>query len=175
MEVWRGIHEGLNAVIVNPSVIIGPGMWMGPGRQLFYAIQEGLKYYPLGSSGYVDVRDVARIMVSLSGKPVTGERFILNAGQMTHREFMQHLATAFGKQGPEIPVTPLLASAAVISESIRAFFSGSAPRINRRTFKIASENLSYSNNKIREALGFTFIPIEDSVKSSVQLFRDHCR
>jgi len=26
MEIWRGIHEGLQAVIVNPSVIIGPGM-----------------------------------------------------------------------------------------------------------------------------------------------------
>ncbi|WP_317044313.1 SDR family NAD(P)-dependent oxidoreductase [Pedobacter ginsengisoli] len=26
MEVWRGIAEGLDAVIVNPSVIIGPGL-----------------------------------------------------------------------------------------------------------------------------------------------------
>ncbi|MDO9615746.1 MAG: NAD-dependent epimerase/dehydratase family protein, partial [Bacteroidota bacterium] len=27
MEVWRGIEEGLEAVIVNPSIIIGPGNW----------------------------------------------------------------------------------------------------------------------------------------------------
>ena len=27
MEVWRGIEEGLDAVIVNPSIIIGPGNW----------------------------------------------------------------------------------------------------------------------------------------------------
>ena len=27
MEVWRGVHEGLNAVIVNPGVIIGNGFW----------------------------------------------------------------------------------------------------------------------------------------------------
>lgn len=26
-EVWRGIEEGLNAVIVNPSIIIGPVNW----------------------------------------------------------------------------------------------------------------------------------------------------
>ena len=27
MEVWRGIEEGLEAVIVNPSIILGPGNW----------------------------------------------------------------------------------------------------------------------------------------------------
>ena len=27
MEVWRGIGEGLNAVIVNPVIILGPGNW----------------------------------------------------------------------------------------------------------------------------------------------------
>src|SRR5438874_1405767 len=26
-EVWRGIGEGLNAVIVNPGIILGPGDW----------------------------------------------------------------------------------------------------------------------------------------------------
>ena len=27
MEVWRGVEEGLNSVIVNPCVIFGPGDW----------------------------------------------------------------------------------------------------------------------------------------------------
>ncbi len=67
MEVWRGIYEGLNAVIVNPSVIIGPGMWMGPAGQLFNRILKGLNFFPAGSSGYVDVRDVATAMVKLAG------------------------------------------------------------------------------------------------------------
>ena len=26
-EVWRGIEEGLNAVIVNPGIILSPGFW----------------------------------------------------------------------------------------------------------------------------------------------------
>jgi len=53
MEVWRGINEGLNAVIVNPSIIIGPGVWTGPFGQLFHIVYNGLKYYPVGSSGYM--------------------------------------------------------------------------------------------------------------------------
>ena len=27
MEVWRGVGEGLNAVMVNPVIILGPGDW----------------------------------------------------------------------------------------------------------------------------------------------------
>jgi nucleoside-diphosphate-sugar epimerase len=29
MEVWRGIGEGLEAVIVNPVIILGNGDWNG--------------------------------------------------------------------------------------------------------------------------------------------------
>ncbi len=56
MEVWRGINEGLQAVIVNPSIIVGPGMWYGSWEGIFKQIQNGLNYYPAGSSGYIDVR-----------------------------------------------------------------------------------------------------------------------
>ena len=162
MEVWRGIHEGLDAVIVNPSVIIGPGMWMGPGKHLFSAVKKGLKFYPPGSSGYVDVRDVVRMMILLCESGITGERFIVNAGHMTHREFLNLLAVAFGKRGPDKLISPRLAQIAVLGETFRAFVSGSSPRINRRTFSIASENLQYSSKKITEALGVTFTSIEES-------------
>jgi nucleoside-diphosphate-sugar epimerase len=171
MEVWRGIHEGLEAVIINPSVIIGPGMWMGPGKYLFSAVKKRLNFYPPGSSGYVDVRDVARIMILLCESGIAGERFIVNAGHMTHCEFLNLLAEAFGKKGPEKLISPLMAQIAILGETFRAFVSGSSPRINRRTFSIASEDLQYSSKKITETLGVTFISIEESVKSAVQIFK----
>ena len=171
MEVWRGIHEGLDAVIVNPSVIIGPGMWSGPGKYLFYALEKGIKYYPPGSSGYVDVRDVARIMILLCESGISGERYILNAGHMAHREFMSLIAKAFGKKGPDTILTPLLARIAVIGESLMALVTGNDRRINPRTFGIASEELRYSSSKITKALGVTFTSIEDSVNSAVQIFK----
>lgn len=39
-EVWRGLAEGLNAVIVNPSVIIGDGDWKKVHRA-FLQLPEG--------------------------------------------------------------------------------------------------------------------------------------
>jgi len=47
-EIWRGIEEGLNAYIVNPSVILGPGFWDGGNSGLFSLVWKGLKYYTQG-------------------------------------------------------------------------------------------------------------------------------
>ncbi|MCU0370166.1 MAG: NAD-dependent epimerase/dehydratase family protein, partial [Bacteroidales bacterium] len=64
-EVWRGTAEGLDAVIVNPSIILGvAGNSQGSSR-LFNTVWQGLKVYPPGKNGFVDVRDVARAMILL--------------------------------------------------------------------------------------------------------------
>jgi len=170
MEVWRGIYEGLNAVIVNPSVITGPGMWLGPGKQLFSAIYKGLKFYPSGSSGYVDVRDVARSMILLTESNLTGERYILSAENIRHQQYMNLIADAMCRPRPVYLINPLLGRIAVMADSLRNLFTGLPPRINLKTLEIASETLLYSNAKICNTLGISFISIEESVKLAVQLF-----
>ena len=42
-EVWRGVSEGLNSIIVNPSVILGPGDWTKGSSQMFEKVWNGLK------------------------------------------------------------------------------------------------------------------------------------
>ncbi len=170
MEVWRGIHEGLNTVIVNPSVIIGPGMWLGPGKQILSRIQKGLKYYPSGSSGYVDVRDVARAMVLLTEGPHNGERFIINSENISHRHYLDLIADALDKPRPARIISPLLQEMAISFEFLRKAITGLTPRINRQTLSIASENLAYSNDKVRKATGINFITVEESVYTAIKLY-----
>jgi dihydroflavonol-4-reductase len=172
MEVWRGIHEGLNAYIVNPSVIIGPGMWTGPGSKLWQSVIKGLKYYPTGSTGFVDVRDVASIMVKLSQMDIMGNRYILNAGHLSHREFLTLLAKDLHVREPYVPVTHLLAKAALFLESLRAIITRTDKRFNSRTLNIASKNLLYSNRKVRELPGISFISVEESIHSAVKIFQN---
>jgi nucleoside-diphosphate-sugar epimerase len=171
MEVWRGINEGLEAFIVNPSVIIGPGMWLGPGKELFLRMKKGLKFYPPGSSGYVDVRDVARIMVILMDSGVSGERFILTSGNISHKEFMGILAAGLGSAAPVKLITPVLANAVLLYEGIRSLFTCKPPRVNPQTFKIANSELTYSNAKITGKLGYTFRRIEDSLNDAVKVYK----
>src|SRR6202012_1816719 len=49
MAVWRGIAEGLDAVIVNPTIIIGVSSGPKGSGALFEAVRKGLKFYTGGS------------------------------------------------------------------------------------------------------------------------------
>jgi len=170
MEVWRGIHEGLQAVVVNPSVIIGPGMWLGSAGNLLENMRKGLRFYPEGSSGYVDVRDVAMIMVKLLEGNCFGERFIISAENLTHRSLLNCIAGAMNQPQPDQSITRTLMKAVTLAESIRSLFTGHPPRITLKMLEIANEELAYSNNKIRNKLKIDFIPIQDSVKISISIY-----
>ena len=91
-EVWRGIEEGLNSIIVNPSVILGPGDWTKGSSQMFEKVWKGLKFYSSGSTGYIDVLDVAKCVVKLLEKEIINERFILNAENIKYRDIFDSIA-----------------------------------------------------------------------------------
>ena len=77
LEVWRGISDGLNAVIVNPGVILGPGYPEKGSLLLFQTGRKGMPFYTKATTGYVDVRDVCKISVELMEKGLFKKRFIL--------------------------------------------------------------------------------------------------
>ena len=56
---------GLDAIILNPGIILGSGQWSKGSSQLFVKAWQGLKYYPYGGTGYVDVRDLAAIILQI--------------------------------------------------------------------------------------------------------------
>jgi dihydroflavonol-4-reductase len=170
MEVWRGTNEGLKAVIVNPSVIIGPGMWYGSWEGIFRQIYTGLKYYPVGSSGYIDVQDVVKVMIRLMESEVTGERFILSAENLSHREVLNYMAEAMKKPLPVQALTQLKIRIACQFEKIRSKVSGSRPRITRQSMKSSTSVTSYSNRKLLQSMPFDFTPVKKSLSSSVNFF-----
>src|SRR5690606_34323878 len=92
MEVWRGVAEGLDAVIVNPALIIGStarSTGTDTSGAIFTLIHKGLNFYPDGGVGLIDVEDAAKAMVLLMDNPaITGQRFILNNINMTYRELL---------------------------------------------------------------------------------------
>ncbi|HKP31763.1 MAG TPA: NAD-dependent epimerase/dehydratase family protein, partial [Chitinophagaceae bacterium] len=96
MEVWRGIAEGLQAVIVNPTVILGAGDWEGGSSKIFKSAYENFPWYTEGAGGFVDVRDVVRSMIMLMESSITAERFVISAENKTYREIFTTIANEFG-------------------------------------------------------------------------------
>ena len=169
-EVWRGIEEGLNSIIVNPSVILGPGDWTKGSSQMFEKVWKGLKFYSSGSTGYIDVLDVAKCVVKLLEKEIINERFILNAENKKYRDIFDSIAENLNKPKPHIKVSPLIKEIAWRIEWLKSFITNKSPLITKETANTAMKNKSFSNEKIIKALDYKFIPIEESIKHYSQWF-----
>lgn len=169
-EVWRGIEEGLNSIIVNPSVILGPGDWQKGSSQMFEKVWKGLKFYSSGSTGYIDVLDVAKCVVKLLEKEIINERFILNAENIKYRDIFDSIAENLNKPKPHIKVSPLIKEIAWRIEWLMSLITNKSPLITKETANTAMKNKSFSNEKIIKALDYKFIPIEESIKHYSQWF-----
>ena len=168
-EVWRGMEEGLNAVIVNPAFILGPGFW-DDNSGLFRLVWKGLKYYTTGVNGYVDVRDVSSSMISLMEQDIFGERFICSAENLTYQDFFTLIAKYLNKPAPSVNVPPAMSALAWRVEAIRSFLTGTKPEITREMAITSSQVYKYSSEKLCKTLDFKFRQVEESIREICQFY-----
>ncbi len=164
MEVWRGIAEGLNAVIVNPSLILGASAGADGTGQLFETVRKGLKFYTAGTGGFVDVEDVAKCMILLMNSDIQAERYIINAENLTYKEVITDIANNFGIKPPATLATPFMMGLAWRGSAVIAALTGKAPAIDKVSAQTASQTRVYDNSKIKKAIGIDFKSINDTVK-----------
>lgn len=171
-EVWRGIAEGLNAVIVNPGVILGAGNWDEGALQFFKLGAKGYPLYPTGRSGIVDVHDVARFMIKVAEGPISGERFIVIAENLSYYDLMKQIAAVFGTKSPWIKLGTFLRGLFWRLEWFRATVTRSNPLITRASAKTASVKHEYDHSKSVEMLDFNYTPIQETIKNTVEAFKN---
>lgn len=163
MEVWRGIAEGLEAVIVNPSIIIGPNAGTEGSGALFEKIRKGLKFYTLGTGGFVDVEDVAKCMILLMNSAVSGERFIVSAENCDYKSLTAKIAGAFGIDPPSTLVQPWIMELAWRLAAFAGAITRSAPSVDKVSAKAASLTKKFDNGKVKKATGLEFKPLNRSI------------
>lgn len=163
MEVWRGMAEGLDAVIVNPSVILGKESgWKGSGS-LFHVVKKGMSFYPGGSLGLVGVNDVAAAMRMLMDSNISGERFILNAENWSYRDLFTEIALNFGLKAPEKQLKDWqLRLAGTVAEWLTKL-SGKPLGLTRSTARSAVKRTGFSNEKISKTIAIQFTPIRQII------------
>jgi nucleoside-diphosphate-sugar epimerase len=164
LEVWRGVAEGLDAVIVNPSVVLGPADWHRSSTQLFKYVSDQKAFYTAGSINFVDVRDVVSAMLALTFSETRSERFILSAGQVTYQDFFNLIATYLDRKAPGIRVPKAMTEVVWRLERLRSLVTGQRPLITKETARIAKKNYLYANDKIKKWLPFEFKTLAETVE-----------
>ena len=172
LEVWRGIGEGLEAVIVNPVIILGEGDWSSGSAQIFKSVYDEFPWYAEGITGFVDVKDVAAIMLQLMDSDITAQRFIVSATNKSYQQIFNLIATAFNKKLPYKKVTPFLAKIVWRLEAFKSIISGKAPLVTKETTTSALAKVYFDNSKLKQFLpSFTYLPIEDSITQICAVFQ----
>jgi dihydroflavonol-4-reductase len=164
MEVWRGVAEGMDAVIVNPSIIIGSSAGIEGSGTLFETVRKGLKFYTEGSMGFVDVEDVAKCMIALMNSKISGERFIISAENYSYKDITGEIAKGFGIKPPSSLAKPWMMGLAWRGAALLSAITRKAPAIDKVSAQAASVVREFDNSKIKKATGIDFKPVSESVK-----------
>jgi dihydroflavonol-4-reductase len=171
LEVWRGQAEGLPTVIINPSVILGEGDLNKSSSQLFkYVLNENL-FYTKGYLNYVDVKDVAKMAISLMTNTTENKRLIANSGKVSFYHFFQRTGALLDTRAPRILLGKRLINILWKFEYLRGLVLNVEPLISKETSITARTNVFFAGEKAKQELDFEYIDLESSLKRITQYIK----
>lgn len=167
MEVWRGTQEGLPVIILNPGVVLGEGFKEAPSITFFKMIENGLSYYPLGSTAFVDVKNVVEALLQGMQANIVNERFIVVGANMSYKKTLHTIAEALNKKKPSRALTKWQLSLLWRLDWLLALFPWRKRKLTKNAAHSLVTETMYSNAKIQEKLHIKFIALEETIKRIV--------
>ncbi|MBK9285332.1 MAG: NAD-dependent epimerase/dehydratase family protein [Sphingobacteriaceae bacterium] len=171
LEVWRGIEEGLNAVIVNPGIVLSPGFWEQSSSQLFGLCDKGLKYYTSGISAYITADDTSKIMIELMNKRKYANRYILIENNYSYKNVLQLISTHLDKSTALKEIGPFTITLFYRLEKIMAFFRLKKARLSKSAIRSLYNQQKFSNKKISAELNYNFTAISGEIERICKIYR----
>lgn len=169
-EVWRGMAEGLNAVVVNPSIILGPGNWQSGSSLLFDRVYQGSKYFTRGITGFVDVRDVVNAIDQLMESDVHTKRFILNGTNLSYESLFKSMAKYLKVRAPKKHAKPFITEFAWRMAKLFSILTFTAPKLTKSAARASHRVQLYSSERIKNEIGFEFRPIDETIRYTCEKY-----
>lgn len=165
LEVWRGMAEGLDAVIVNPGIILGEGDTGRSSTNLIDIVRNEFPYYTAGSTGWVDAHDVAKAMHLLMESDRSEERFVLVANNRGYHDVFTLMAKYMHVKPPHRLAKPWMTELVWRWEYVKSTLLGKVATITEETARAAHEQRFYSGKKIETVLPeFSYQTLEQTIK-----------
>ena len=158
-------------VVVNPSLLLGPGDTRESSTgdvRLF--LQRSIPAIPGGGIAFVDVRDAAQGMWLAYERGRAGERYILNAKNMTVAAFFQRLERISGVKAPMMRMPrsrPLaLGMNHLFSKAVRAI--GGEPPVDEISVEMSQYFWYCTAGKAERELGFAARDPGETLRETVE-------
>ena len=170
-EALEANGPDFEVVLVNPSLLLGPGdtreSSTGDVRRF---LQRTIPAIPGGGIAFVDVRDAAHGMWLAFERGRAGERYILNAKNMTVAAFFQRLERIAGVRAPALrmPRSRPLAIGVnrLFSKAVRAI--GGEPPVDEVSVEMAQYFWYCSSGKAERELGFSARDPGETLRETIE-------
>ncbi len=170
-EIARGVRLGLNAVMVNPSVVIGPRDIHFHGGQLIRDIyHKRIFYYVRGGMSVVYVDDVVRGHLLAARLGRTAERYILSGESLSHREIIATIADVVGGIRPLFEMPSMAVTALALFSELAGALLNKKPWVTRELFAGSGSRYHFSCKKAESELGYSYIPFRQAVLNTFEWY-----
>lgn len=160
MAVWRGSQEGLQVLVVYPSVVVGSLDGKRASEKIFQLAAKKKMFATEGITGYVDVRDVAFCMAELVEKGKWNKSFIITSENKSFVDVMDFLRKKWNLSEISVLSESKLKFVRILSNFNR-FFGGKY--MSKASYAALTGTAVYSNQKIKNEIGIEFTPINESL------------
>lgn len=173
-EVFKAIEQGLDAVILNPTVILGPGdINLISGSIVLEAAKGMLMVMPQqGGTNFIDVRDVVKMSLAAAEKGRCGERYLLGTINMTHKAMLKLTCSIVGAPMPKIPVPRLVMPAAARVVDLGRSLGIDIPADGNQ-IRMSARDIYFDCRKAWRELVEPEISIQQSIADTYQWYKAH--
>jgi dihydroflavonol-4-reductase len=170
--VFMAAAEGLDAVVVSPTLPIGPGdrNLTPPGRMISDFLKGKIPCFMRCTLNFVDVRDVALGHLFAAEKGQSGRRYILSGYNLTLAELFSYLSRASGRPAPRLQVPYFIALTWSYIEEWIGKWTERTPQSSVAGVKLCRRCLIFDSKKTWQQLRHIPRPIEESVHDAVEWF-----
>lgn len=169
-EIWRGTEEGLDAIIVNPSIILGPANWENGSAKIFKTVWDGMKFYTKGVTGFIDVHDVVKPMIQLMDEKnfetCKNQRYLLSSENLSYQNIFSQIAGQLNKPKPSIWATDFLLAIVWRVATVASWFTKKPSLITREAATGRNEINNFDGSKITRAINYRYTSISESIKTT---------
>jgi dihydroflavonol-4-reductase len=171
-ETERFVSEGLDVVLINPSVVYGPSpVHVGLNSFFIQVLNGKAPLLPPGGMSVVYVDGVASAHVAAAGHGRTGERYLVSDGFVRNVDLAREVCTAGGPRRvpPTAPAWFMRALASASEPLARTFRF--RPLITRGQLSIVLWRADVDAGKAERELGFSPTPLSEGVRKTVDFLR----
>ena len=177
-EEWIFSQEtnDFEVIVLNPTAVVGPIDFKPSlmGQLLIKMYKGNLPGLVPGGYNWVDVRDVAEAASNAITNGKSGEHYILSGNWYSIKNFADLLQQVSGKKIVNMVLPIWLARIGVPFIHLWSVISNQQPLYTNESLDIVGQgNKNILNNKARKELGFNPRPLSESIKDSLNWFKEN--